>query len=142
MKVRIALAAAAGAACLLATVPLQAKTIHFSTTLNGASEVPANDSKGTGKVDADFDTASNKFSYAVTYSGLTGPAVAAHFHGPAAAGANAPPIIMIKELPSPIKGSETLTPDQAKDLLAGKWYFNVHTAAHGPGEIRGQLNPP
>jgi hypothetical protein len=49
---------------------------------------------------------------------------------------------MIKELPSPIKGSETLTPDQAKDLLAGKWYFNVHTAAHGPGEIRGQLNPP
>ena len=28
---------------------------------------------------------------------------------------------------------------QAADLQSGKWYFNVHTAAHGPGEIRGQL---
>jgi hypothetical protein len=142
MKVRFALATAAGAACLLAAVPLQAKTIHFKTALSGASEVPPNDTKGTGKVDATFNTATHAFSYTATYSGLTGPAVAAHFHGPAAAGADAPPVIPIKKLPSPIKGSAKLTAGQAKDLLAGKWYFNVHTAAHQPGEIRGQLTAP
>ena len=142
MKVQFALATAVSAISLLAAAPLQARTIHFSTALNGASEVPPNTTPGTGTVDADLDTATNGFHYTVTYSGLTGPAVAAHFHGPAAAGANAPPIIMIEKLPSPIKGSAVLSADQAKDLLAGKWYFNVHTAANPGGEIRGQLIAP
>ena len=57
----------------------------------------------------------------------------------APAGANAPPVIVIKSLASPITGSATLTPAQVADLTAGKWYFNVHTAAHPGGEIRGQL---
>ena len=67
--------------------------------------------------------------------------LAAHFHGPAAAGANAPPVVPVPAtaLASPIKGDATLTDAQAADLAAGKWYFNIHTAAHGPGEIRGQV---
>jgi hypothetical protein len=40
---------------------------------------------------------------------------------------------------SPIDGTATLTADQVKDLLAGKWYFNVHTAQNPGGEIRGQI---
>jgi hypothetical protein len=142
MKVQFALATAVGAMCLMATTPLQAKTIHFSTALNGASEVPRNTTSGTGTVKADLDTATNAFTYTVTYTGLTGPATMAHFHGPAAPGANAPPIVVIKSLQSPIKDSAVLTGDQAKDLQAGKWYFNVHTAAHPGGEIRGQLAAP
>ena len=141
MKMTFAFATVAGAICLAAAAPTQAKTIHFTTALNGASEVPPNTTTGTGTLDADLDSARNKFSYTITYSGLTGPAVAAHFHGPAAAGANAPPIIAIDKLPSPIKGTATLTAEQAKQLMAGKWYFNVHTAAHPGGEIRGQLTP-
>ncbi|MEO8723942.1 MAG: CHRD domain-containing protein [Sphingobium sp.] len=134
-----ALATAVSAICLVAASHLYAKTIHLSAALSGASEVPANTTSGTGSVAADFNTATNAFSYTAAYSGLTGPAVAAHFHGPAVAGANAPPIIMIKELASPIKGTTALSPNQAKDLLTGKWYFNVHTAAHPSGEVRGQL---
>ena len=42
-------------------------------------------------------------------------------------------------LTSPIKGEATLTDAQAADLAAGRWYFNVHTAANPPGEIRGQV---
>jgi hypothetical protein len=41
--------------------------------------------------------------------------------------------------PSPTSGTVTLTDDQMKDLEAGKWYANVHTAANKGGEIRGQM---
>ena len=143
MKLPIAqLGPVAATLVLAAAAPLNATVIHFSAPMNGASETPPNDSKGTGTVQADFDNATNQLTYEVRYNGLTGPAVAAHFHGPAAPGASAPPVIAATALGSPIKGSAKLTPDQAKDLLAGKWYFNVHTAAHKPGEIRGQLTPP
>ena len=57
--------------------------------LDGQSEVPATDSKGTGEVHAMLDPSTKVLIYRVTFSGLTGPAVAAHFHGPAAAGSNA-----------------------------------------------------
>jgi hypothetical protein len=40
---------------------------------------------------------------------------------------------------SPIKGTATLTDAQVADLMAGKYYVNVHTAANPAGEIRGQL---
>jgi hypothetical protein len=117
----------------------EAATLRFATALKGADEVPANTTAGVGQVRAKLDTTTKVFSYQVTYSGLTGAATMAHFHGPAAPGSNAPPIITVTSLPSPIKGTATLTDDQIADLKAGKWYFNVHTAAHPGGEIRGQL---
>src|SRR5262245_27606233 len=129
------------AALLLAilAVPAVAETITYTAPLKGGEEVPPNDTKGTGMVDAKYDTATMKFNYTVTYSGLTGPATAAHFHGPAKAGVNAGPIITLEKLDSPMKGEATLTAEQAKQLADGLWYLNVHTAAHPPGEIRGQL---
>ena len=55
-------------------------------------------------------------------------------------GANAKPQVPVKApYDSPIDGTATITPDQAKDLLDGKWYFNLHTAANPGGEIRGQV---
>ena len=119
--------------------PALAETVTYTAALKGADEVPPNDTKGTGMVEAKYDTGTMKFSYTVTYSGLTGAATAAHFHGPAKAGANAGPIITLENLASPIKGESTLTAEQAKQLADGLWYLNVHTAAHPPGEIRGQL---
>ncbi len=124
----------AGAAC--------AATLHFTATLSAADEVPANDSKGVGTVSATLDTATKAFEYTVTYSGLTGPASMAHFHGPAMAGANAGPVLPVPAAAvaaNPIHGTATLTDAQVADLTAGKWYFNIHTAAHGGGEVRGQL---
>jgi hypothetical protein len=76
----------------------------------------------------------------VSYSGFTGPATAAHFHGPAASGANAGVVVPVQgALPSPIKGTATLTDAQAADLTSGEWYFNIHTEANKAGEIRGQV---
>lgn len=116
-----------------------AETIKFHADLNGAAEVPANTEAGKGMAMATLDTATKAFTYEVTYSGLTGPATAAHFHGPAAPGANAGPVVPLTVAASPIKGTATLTDAQIADLRAGRWYVNVHTMAHGPGEIRGQV---
>ena len=118
-----------------------AATIHLKADLKASAEVPPKDSAGTGTLTATLNTETNEFKYHVEFSGLTGPAVAAHFHGPAAAGANAKPQLPIKGSPitSPVDGTATLTPEQAKDLVAGMWYFNIHTAANPGGEIRGQI---
>ena len=135
-----ALAASALALAFIAGAPAFAETVTFKTALTGAEEVPPNDSKGAGTVDASLDTSTKVLSWTIDYSGLSGPATAAHFHGPADAGKNAPPVVPIEgSLDSPIKGTATLSDEQAADLQAGKWYFNVHTAKHAGGEIRGQL---
>ncbi|MGY8664698.1 CHRD domain-containing protein [Bradyrhizobium sp. UFLA05-109] len=112
----------------------------LKATLDGKAEVPATTSSGTGTADLDYDAASKKLSWTVTYSGLSGPATAAHFHGPAETGKNAGVAVAIPNAASsPVKGEATLTDAQAADLLSGKYYVNIHTAANPGGEIRGQV---
>ncbi len=132
-------AAALATIALLAAGAARAETVHFSATLTGADEVPANTSAGKGELTAEVETAEKVFVYRATYSGLSGPAIAAHFHGPAAPGENGPPVVPVKDPASPLYGTARLTTDQMDDLLAGKWYFNVHSKAFPGGEIRGQL---
>lgn len=128
--VLIATLACAGPAC----------AEKFKATLNGKTEVPANATSGTGTADIDYDPASKKLTWKLTYTGLTGPATAAHFHGPAEPGKNAGVAIAIPNATSsPVEGSATLNDTQAADLEAGKYYVNVHTAANPGGEIRGQV---
>jgi hypothetical protein len=135
------LTAATALALVFLAAPVAAETLHFSAALSGAEEVPPNDSAGTGTVEAMFDTESKLFTWTISYEGLTGPAAAAHFHGPAGPGENAGPVVPIPadKLASPITGEQTLDEAQAADLQAGKWYFNVHTAQYPDGELRGQL---
>jgi hypothetical protein len=117
-----------------------AQAVSYKANLTAAAQVPPNDSKGTGTLTASYDPASKKLTYTVNYKDLTGPATAAHFHGPADAKANAGIVVPVNgALTSPIKGEATLTDAQLADLAAGKWYFNVHTAANKGGEIRGQV---
>ena len=112
----------------------------MKATLDAKTEVPPNSSAATGTADIDYDPASKKLSWKVTYSGLSGPATMAHFHGPAEAGKNAGVAVAIPNAAaSPVEGSATLTEAQAADLVAGKYYVNIHTAANPGGEIRGQV---
>jgi CHRD domain len=97
-------------------------------------------SSGKGMATASLDTTAKTLTWTVDYSGLSGPATAAHIHGPADPGANAGIVVPFAgNLASPIKGSATLTDAQIAQLEAGKWYVNIHTEANKPGEIRGQL---
>jgi hypothetical protein len=132
----IALACGLSLAC---AAPSVAATIDLKADLKSSNEVPPNESKGTGSVTATFDTDSNKLSWKGTVSGLIGTVTAAHFHAAEAGrnGAVAFPITGADK--GSFEGSATLTDTQAEDLMAGKWYVNIHTTTYKAGEIRGQV---
>jgi hypothetical protein len=128
---RHTLFAAVAAVSLLAAGAASAQMAHYTAKLAGTGS-------GSGDVMAMLD--GKTLTYTVNYKGLTGPAVAAHFHDAAAPGGNGPPIVPASNVGmSPIKGTATLTDAQIADLNAGKVYFNIHTAANPGGEIRGTL---
>jgi hypothetical protein len=144
LLVRSGFAGLIAASFLVGAPAAFAEMVMYKATLTPAAEVPPTDSKGSGALTASYDTATKKLTYSATYKDLTGPAAAAHFHGPADAKTNAGVVVPVPApasggLVSPLKGEATLTDAQAADLAAGKWYFNVHTAANKGGEIRGQV---
>lgn len=128
-------------AALIGAAPAMAETVQYKAMIMPSTEVPpVTDSKATGELAATYDTATKVLTYTATYSGLTGPATMAHFHGPAPVGKNAGVMVPITgDLASPIKGTATLTDEQAKALTGGDMYFNIHTAANKAGEMRGQV---
>lgn len=81
-------------------------------------------------------------SWDVSFTGLTGAAVAAQMHGPQRPGGNASALFPLSEKPaptSPIKGSIVLDDARLKYLLNSRMYVNITTAKYPAGEIRGQV---
>jgi len=112
-------------------------TAQETGTLNGSPT-------GSGTVSGTYDAAINALTYSVAWTGLTGTATLGHFHGPALAGSAASPVITFNLINNGTAGNATgtitLTDAQESDLLAGKWYANIHTQTNGGGEIRGQVS--
>ena len=137
---RIGIGGLALAMALSSTSGVRAEMLSYKVALKSASEVPPNTSGGSGTADVTYDTQTKQLKWKVSYSGLSGPATAAHFHGPAEPGKNAGVMIPIQNIAtSPAEGSATLTDAQPADLMGGRLYVNVHTAANPGGEIRGQV---
>ena len=132
------MAALVGAAVLAFASPALAQNVNFKAALGGSEEVPPVQTSGKGELTATFDQASKRLTWKGNYSGLSGPATAAHFHA-AEKGKNGGVAVPISPAASPMEGSATLTDQQAADLLAGRWYVNVHTEANKAGELRGQM---
>jgi hypothetical protein len=128
------------AAALAFSLPASAEELKMTATLDGAQQNPPVTTDGKGTAALIYDTDTKALAWTVEYSGLSGAAAAGHIHGPAAKGANAGVAVPFEgAIESPIKGSATLTDDQAKALMDGMMYVNIHTAAHKDGEIRGQI---
>lgn len=134
--------------------------VSFKATMNGAGEVPANSTTGTGTFTATLDTATNLFTYDIAFSGLTSNVNNGHIHGPASATASAGTTLNFNTWPgaqfsfgapagtahgvailsaaNPI--TATISGDSLKKLLlAGLTYANIHTTGNPGGEIRGQI---
>jgi CHRD domain len=141
VMVALGLVAAMFAFATLASGAARPTVVKFSAALNIGQEVPHPKGVAAG--------ASGHFSATLTgttlkwtlsYSHLSGPAVAAHIHGPAARGKTANVLIpLCPPCKSPLSGTATATATEIKEMEAGQAYVNVHTGKNQNGEIRGQL---
>ena len=131
--VALAVTAFAGAA-------RRANPIMVSTKLTAKEEVPpqvVKNTKGAGSFTGDIT--GNKLTWTLKFSGLTGPATAAHIHLGAMGASGNVVVPLCGPCKSPLKGTATLSSALLKDLKVHKLYVNVHTAKNPAGEIRGQL---
>jgi len=128
---------AAGAFALQVGV---ANAADIAVKLTGAEEVPAVETKASGKGTITIKD-DKSVSGSVTTTDIEG--IAAHIHL-AAKGKNGPPVITLAKTSDGVwsvpEGSK-LTDEQYASFKAGDLYVNVHSPAHKPGEIRGQLKP-
>ena len=119
---------------------------HFTANLNGNQENPPLGVPGLGT--GSFTLTEEGLEYQITVNGLTGGITAAHFHR-ADIGVNGG---VVHDIGGAFAGSTTargvwargaaapaLTDAEIVDLLLGRLYVNVHTAANPGGEIRGQV---
>ena len=118
-----------------------AERVQVTVELEGSQQVPPVETDATGKTEVAFDPEKRMLTWTLSYSGLSSEATGGHFHGPAEPGETAPPVVPIEEVASGSDGSAELTEEQAEQLMAGKWYVNVHTTKNPGGEIRGQVRP-
>jgi hypothetical protein len=116
-----------------------AETLTVKAHLSGKDEAPPVAARAVGELSGEVDTDTRLFTYRVAYAGLSGPASAARFAGPAGRGKVGPPILQMSDPSSPIGGEAVLTDAQMEQIKKGLWYFTVATAANPDGEIRGQL---
>ncbi len=130
-------------AVIATALPAHAESILFLAALDQDQTEPkaAAVAQAKGSASVTFDTNTNILNWTVSSSGLSSKLTGAHIHGPAGPGEAAGVVINIGEggLGASILNQTTITAAQAEDLLAGKWYINLHTDQNKPGEIRGQL---
>ncbi|MDF3076493.1 MAG: hypothetical protein K0S09_382 [Sphingobacteriaceae bacterium] len=119
-----------------------------TATLSGAQEVPANSSTGTGTAQISYDPTAKTITYTMSWQLGSSTATTAnmHFHG-AEDGTDiksSPVTIGITGFATGSSGTITgttraLTDAEANQLLAGKWYLNVHSSTIPGGELRGNI---
>jgi len=126
----------------------QTTAVPLTALLSGESERPDpvnTTATGSGTFSLEGDT----LNFDIRYAGLSSNSTASHIHGPATAGeATGVMIDLASYHIGPFGGTNgtmagriLLTPEQKSALVNGLTYVNVHSAAFGGGEIRGQIAP-
>lgn len=94
-------------------------------------------SHGTGTFTGDI--AKGKLKFTLKFSGLTGPATAAHIHLGSVGKAGPVAVPLCGPCTSPATGTVAISAATIRAIEKGAAYVNVHTAKYPNGEIRGQL---
>lgn len=116
--------------------------------LSGAQEVPAITTTGNGTAEISYDPTIKIITYKVTW--MLGNSAATtsnmHFHGSDDGSdlVSSGVAIGITGFATGSSGTLSgmtvaLTDVQAAQLLAGKWYVNIHSSTVGSGELRGNI---
>ncbi len=114
-----------------------ADVVNFNNVaLSSQQEVPENASNATGSYSIQYDKTSNQLNYTINYAGTTPTAM--HFHKGDVGVAGGVEFEVVGPYSSGMKGTVKLTEAQEADLLAGKFYLNMHSANFAAGELRGQ----
>ena len=113
----------------------------FVATLNGAQEVPPNNSTAVGTATLLLSPDETSARVSLSFSGLSSPESVAHIHGPAASRVTAPVLFPLPQ------GEFTdfeipLSAADVQNLKNGLLYADVHSTIFVPGEIRGQFQMP
>jgi hypothetical protein len=119
------------------------QTYSLSGNASGSQEVPAVTTSATGSLSGSYNSATNTLNYNITWTGLSNVVSGIHFHGPALVGAEAGVIHGLTITTNGVAGTSTgsliIADSTESHLLAGKLYYNIHTALNPDGEIRGQV---
>ena len=116
--------------------------------LSGANEVPAVSTTGLGTAVIAYNTDLKVITYNVSWTLGSSTATTSnmHFHGSdnGSPTTNSPVQIPIPGFSKASSGTVSgmtvaLTDVQAAQLLAGKWYINIHSSTVPAGEIRGNI---
>lgn len=136
----IAVAVAASLTVVALAFGASRTTVSVGAKLNAKQEVPAQvvrDTKAKGLFTGKL--VGRKLTWKLTFSGLTGPATAAHIHMGAVGKAGNVVIALCTPCKSGVHGKKTISRAVKKALMHHKLYVNVHTTKNPNGEIRGQL---
>jgi CHRD domain len=148
MKLRVLVPAVALAVALVAAVGAsartQATTIQIRTVLNAAQEVPSptgavSGAGGTFSATVTKSDTGASVSWQLSFTGLTGDAIAAHIHTGAVGSPGPVVLALCGPCSSPLSGTGTVPQAVVDAIQAGTAYVNVHTVTNKGGEIRGQL---
>lgn len=117
----------------------------ISARLSGAQEVPAVSTGATGVAGFLLNENRDSLFINISVANLSGPITGIHVHE-AAKGSNGGVVTNLSTFVSgnfisTVVTGTSLTNQMIANLLSGKYYVNVHTAANPNGEIRGQLEP-
>lgn len=121
---------------------LVAQSTNISGVMSGDQENPAVTTPATGTITGTIDRTTGVLTINITYSDLKEGLTLAHIHK-APNGVNGDVIFNLNPTTGNTSGtisvSTTLSGDNLIAFLAEGCYVNIHTSAHGGGEIRGQI---
>ena len=142
------LAVAIGAALLVAGFALAAQqkdAYKLTANLKARFEVPKPTGVRVGATGLFSGTAveqSNdraRLSWRLTFSKLSGRAIAAHIHVGRVGKSGAVMVPLCGPCRSGQRGTTTISHRQLRSIELGRTYVNVHTSKNAGGEIRGQV---